>query len=129
VFVSHALSDEATTWGIMELELYVLVRCVKNLSPYLLGREFIVKTDHKNLLYLTNTRNEQYNSCKLVRWRVILSEFHFVISHIPGRNNIVADALTRVYYLNTRDEVVSFTDSIPSIYCLKGKGMGPVGTI
>jgi len=69
VFVSHMLSDQATRWGIMEFELYALVYCIKHLSSYLLGRQFVVKTDHKNLLYLSNSTIP-----KLVRWRVILSE-------------------------------------------------------
>ena len=32
----------------------------------------------------------------LVRWRVILSEYRYVIEHIPGDQNIVADGLIRV---------------------------------
>jgi hypothetical protein len=31
VFVSHVQSEQATRWGIMELELYSLVHCVKQL--------------------------------------------------------------------------------------------------
>ena len=50
IFISHALSDQATRWGIMELELYAFVYCVKNLIPYLLGKQFTVRTDHRNLL-------------------------------------------------------------------------------
>jgi RNase H-like domain found in reverse transcriptase len=38
VFASHVLSDQATRWGIMELELYALVYCVKHLTPYSLRR-------------------------------------------------------------------------------------------
>ena len=74
VFVSHVLSDQATRWGIMELELYALVYCIKHLSSYLLGRQ-----DHKNLLYSSN-------STKLARWRIILSEYNFVIHHISLAN-------------------------------------------
>ena len=35
VFVSHALSDQATRWGIRKLELYALVFLIKQLSSYL----------------------------------------------------------------------------------------------
>ena len=38
LFVSHALSGQASKWGVMELELYALVYCVKQLSPYLMGK-------------------------------------------------------------------------------------------
>ena len=52
LFVSHALLEQASRWRIMELELYAFVYCVKLLSPYLMGEEFIDRTDHKNLIYL-----------------------------------------------------------------------------
>ena len=40
VLVSHRLSDQATRWRVMELELFDFVFCVKNLRPYLLGKLF-----------------------------------------------------------------------------------------
>ena len=52
LFVSHTLSEQATRWGVMELELFAIVFCVKNLALYLLGKLFTVRTDHKNLVYL-----------------------------------------------------------------------------
>ena len=75
----------------MELELYSFVYCVKQWAPYLLGRRFTVRTDHKNLVFLSNSTIP-----KLVRWRVLLSEFQYQVEHIPGRCNFVADGLTRV---------------------------------
>ena len=91
VFVSHTLSEQASRWGIMELELYAFVFCVKQLAPYLLGCRFTVRTDHKNLVYLSNSTIP-----KLVRCRVLLSEFQYQVEHIPGRCILVADGLTRV---------------------------------
>jgi cleavage and polyadenylation specificity factor subunit 1 len=123
IFVSHVLSTQATRWGIMELELYALVYCVKQLTPYLLGRRFMVKTDHKNLLYLSNSTIP-----KLVRWRVLLSEFDFVISHISGESNVVADGLTRVFRLqfhelNALKRSVHIDDTIPRLFRLEGEGL------
>jgi RNase H-like domain found in reverse transcriptase len=123
VFISHVLSEQATRWGIMELELYALVHCVKQLAPYLLGRPFTVKTDYKNLLYLSNSTIP-----KLVRWRVILSEYQFVISHIPSTENVVADGLTRVfrtqfYDLSKEAQQCVKDDTIPRIFRLEGEGV------
>ena len=50
IFVSHILLDQATRWGIMEFELYAFVYWAKQLSPYLLGKLYTVRTDHKNLV-------------------------------------------------------------------------------
>ena len=97
VFVSHTLSEQATRWGVMEQELFAFVFCVKTLSPYLLGKLFTVRTDHKNLVFLSNSTVP-----KLVRWRVVLSEYRFQIEHIPGAQNVVADGLTRIFHLDLK---------------------------
>ena len=55
IFVFHILSDQATRWGIMELELYAFVYCVKILAPYLLSMIFTIRTDHRNLLHLASS--------------------------------------------------------------------------
>jgi hypothetical protein len=55
---------------------------------------FIGKTIYrriiKKLIYLANSTIP-----KLVRWRVILSEYQFVVHHISGVENVVADHLSR----------------------------------
>ena len=50
IFISYILSGQATRWGIMELELYAFVICVKQLSPYLMGKLFTVMKVHKNIV-------------------------------------------------------------------------------
>jgi RNase H-like domain found in reverse transcriptase len=119
-FVSHALSSQATRWGIMELELYALVYCSKQLSPYLLGRFFTVRTDHRNLLYLANS-----TVSKLVRWRVLLSEYNFTVKHIAGKANIVTDGLTRLILWYNQFSVLKQSlhedDTLSRIFRLEGK--------
>ena len=77
------------------MELFAFVFCVKNRSPYLLGKQFPVRTDHKNLVYLVNSTVP-----KLVRWKVLLYEFSFQIEHIPGSQNVVDDVLTRIFHVD-----------------------------
>jgi len=59
---------------------------------YLLGKLFTVKTSHKNLADSTVP--------KLVRGRVLLSEFRFQKEHIPGAQNVVTNGLTRIFQLD-----------------------------
>jgi Integrase zinc binding domain/Integrase core domain len=84
-----------------------------------------VKTNHRNLIYLANS-----NIPKLVRWRVLLSEFQFSVVHIPGKENVIADGMTRVF----RTEYATFysfkrsvhvDDTILRIFRLEGEGMTP----
>jgi RNase H-like domain found in reverse transcriptase len=109
----------------MELELYALVYCIKQLSHYLLGRLFTVRTDHRNLLYLANS-----TVSKLVRWRVLLSEYNFTVEHIPGKANVVADGLTRVNspvynHFPVPKQSLYVDDTLYRIFRLEGKDGEP----
>ena len=88
-----------------------------------MGKLFTVKTDHKNLVYLANS-----SIPKLVRWRVLLSEFRFLIQYIPGVQNVVADGLTRVMSLSSVEipkakRHLFVEDRIPRILRLGGEGL------
>ena len=91
-------------WSVLTLKRFSsrygarTVFCVKSLAPHLLGKLFTVRTDCKNLVYLSNS-----TVLKLVRWRVLLSEFRFQIEHIPGAQNMVADELTRVFHMKLKN--------------------------
>ncbi|GKT29858.1 hypothetical protein ADUPG1_001280, partial [Aduncisulcus paluster] len=52
----------------------------------------MLKTDHRNLVYLQKAPN-----AKLTRWRLRLEEFEFEIEHVPGKDNIIADVLSRFH--------------------------------
>src|SRR3546814_337371 len=75
-------------------EAYGVYFSILRLSHILLGHTIIVETDHKNLLFL-----EKASSPKLTRWRLRLQEYAFSVFHIPGKNNYVADALSRCHRL------------------------------
>ena len=84
IFISHILgsSDEMGNHGARDLCFHLLRQAT---TTYLMGKLFTVKTDHKNLVYL----------------RVLISEFRFLIQHIPGEQNVVANGLTRVMNLSS----------------------------
>ena len=53
---------------------------------------FVIKTDHANLQYWKFPKNLNHQT---TRWHVDLQEYDYVIQHVPGKDNIVADALSR----------------------------------
>ena len=55
-----------------------------------LGQKIIVHADHKNIAYGNLT-----NDC-IIRWRLLLEEFGPKYEHIAGKDNVVADALSRM---------------------------------
>ena len=54
-------------------------------------RHFILRTDHKNLIYLNDSA-----SAKVRRWKILISEYDFDIEYIKGEENFVADATSRL---------------------------------
>ena len=58
-----------------------------------MGIKFVLYTDHAALTYLQSSASI---SRRNARWLDFLSQFQFTIVHIKGRENVVADALSRV---------------------------------
>ena len=62
-----------------------------------MGKKFLWKTDNMSLKYLF----EQLDlNVKKDRWLAFLSEYHFELKHIKGKENKIVDTLSlRVYML------------------------------
>jgi transposase InsO family protein len=98
-YVSQAFDEVKGRWSTIEQELYAVFFAVTRLSPYLLGLpEFTIQTDHRNLCHLDKAQTP-----KIVRWRLALSEYRFVVEHIPGSRNVEADALSRCFSVRVPD--------------------------
>ncbi|NJO65355.1 MAG: hypothetical protein HC836_46865 [Richelia sp. RM2_1_2] len=92
MFVSKKFSEAASNWSTIEQECFAIFYACIQLQSFLLGRKFFIKTDHKNLVYLSSS-----SVPKVIRWRLRLLEFDFVVIHIPGSENVAADYLSRIY--------------------------------
>ena len=57
-----------------------------------MGRKFLLKTNNMSLKYLFDQPNM---NARQTRWLDFLSEYHFELKHIKGKENKVADALSR----------------------------------
>ena len=75
-------------------ELYAVVKFIKHFRVYLLGRHFVVRTDHASLRWLLHFRDLE--SGMLARWLSTLSEYDFELQHRPGSQHGNADGLSRM---------------------------------
>jgi len=60
----------------------------------LYGTRFTVVTDNKALSFFLSQKNLPYRQ---TRWRMFLQSYDFNIIHRPGKHNVLADALSRIY--------------------------------
>ena len=70
-----------------------MARFTRQYSHYLLGRPFMVRTDHSSLTWLMHFHEPQG---QLARWLEELSQYNMVLRHREGRKHTNADALSRI---------------------------------
>ena len=81
-------------YSVVEKETLGLVLALEHFDVYLGSTPFKIKvyTDHNPLTFLKTMKNKNQ---RLVRWSLALREYSLEIQHIPGSENVVADALSR----------------------------------
>jgi hypothetical protein len=92
MFVSRKLLDRETRYSTIERECLAIVWAINKLARYLWGQEFVLQTDHRPLTFLNSGR---FKNNRLIRWALSLQEFRFVVEPIAGRDNVLADCLSR----------------------------------
>ena len=88
--VSRKFSVQATKWPTIEQECYGIYYGVYSFSYLLVGKEFVIETDHNNLRWI-----EKSQVAKIIRWRIYIQGFNCKIRHIKGKLNTVSDWFSR----------------------------------
>ena len=76
-----------------EKELLAIVRALKKFRADLVGVPFTVRTDHATL---KNFMDQRDLSRRQARWQEFFAQYDFVIEYLPGEQNTVANALSRL---------------------------------
>ena len=74
------------------MELATIVFSLKIWRHYLYGEQFEVFSDHKSLKYIFTQRDL---NMRQHRWMEYLEDYEFTLYYHPGKENVVADALSR----------------------------------
>lgn len=93
-FFSRTFQKGERNKPIIEKELLAIYNSILAFRHYIYGTQFKVFSDHKPLVYLFGMTNP---ASKLVRIRLELEEYNFEIIHIRGKENVVADSLSRIH--------------------------------
>jgi hypothetical protein len=90
-FVSKSFTETQLRWSVIQKEAYAIFYCVNHLGHILRDRTFIIRTDHKNLTFMSLDSNAM-----VIRWNIALQEFNYTLEYVPGHQNTIADTLSRL---------------------------------
>ena len=99
-FESRKMNPAEQNYPTHERELLAVIHALRTWRHYLLGRKFIIVSDHHSLKFL---QTQPQLSRRQARWLEFLAEFDFEIVHRPGKSNVVADALSRLNHIEVQD--------------------------
>lgn len=100
-FFSNKLSEAQQKYSTFDRELLAIYMAIKHFRYMIEGRDITVYTDHKPLVYaLTKTTTGKNDTPRRIRQLDFIMQFCTSIQHISGRDNIVADTLSRIESIN-----------------------------
>jgi hypothetical protein len=104
-YFSKALSDGNLSKSVYEKELMALVLCIQHWRHYLLGKPFVVHTDHKSLKHFLQ---QKITSPDQQCWLAKLLGYQFEVKYKPGVDNKAADALSRCHGESELQTIMSY---------------------
>ena len=106
IYISRKLTSTEARYSNIEREALAVVWACCRLQQFLVGKKFLIQTDHQPLVYILNPCMSLKSdiSPRLMRFSIKMMRFDYDIQHIPGSKNVIADSLSRI---NTHDDCVS----------------------
>jgi len=91
-FYSRLLTPAELIYNSCEKEALAIVFVVERGRQYLAFNKFEIRTDNIALLQIFKTTHNR----RLSSYALRLSEYNFILKHVPGKNNQAADFLSRI---------------------------------
>ena len=101
-FYTRKLNSAQLNYTVGEKELLGIIEGFKAFEGMIRGQDLTVHTDHLNLLY------KSMLSQLLVRWRLMLEQWHPTIKDVAGVDNDGADALSWLDILNKLRDLINW---------------------
>ena len=93
-YISRKLFPRETRYSTVEKECLAIKWSVDTLKYYLMGKEFVLETDHRALQWLHRMKD---SNARITRWYLSLQPYRVTIKYKAGKDNVTADFLSRLY--------------------------------
>ena len=90
-YSSMKLNPAQRNYNVTDKEALALITAIRTFKPYL-SEQFTVFSDHEPLSFINKMA---IKNSRIMRWALELSPYTITVSHIPGKNNCIADFLSR----------------------------------
>lgn len=109
-FFSKKLTPAEQKYSAFDRELLAIFASIKNFKYFVEGRDFTIFTDHKPLTNAISSKTER--SPRQSRHLDFIAQFTNNIQHVSGKDNVVADALSRICPIENEFSLVEIEDII-----------------
>jgi hypothetical protein len=92
-FISKNMSPAELNYIVTEKEFLAVIYAINKFRHYITGYSTFFHTDHSAIKYLMN---KPITNARVTRWLLLLQEFDITIVDRPGKENVVADFLSRL---------------------------------
>ena len=102
-YVSRFLSKTEHRYSQLDKDALCIVFAVTKFPQYLIRRHFIIVSDHNPLrhLFASDKSIPPMASDNIQRWALLLSAYHYSITHRPDKDHTNADTLSRLLLVMT----------------------------
>ena len=122
---SSRLLSWCTLYSACDRELFAVCAGIHHFHYFIEGRSFKIWTDHKPLTYALHSVSEPWTPRQQPQLSYI-AKFCNNIRHVPGKENVVADALSRLPPLLPQ---LSSSSSYPAVSTPSHPAVGPTPSI
>ena len=109
-FISRSLTDAEKNYAAIEKEALAVTWACERLSEYILGLEITIETDHKPLIPLLNNKELYKMPPRILRFKLRLMKYSIKVIHVAGKQQIIADALSRAPSTKLTDSDIQLID-------------------
>ena len=105
-FFSRTLNKSEISHSIIEKESYAIIESIRRWHHLLKIMPFKIITDQRSVSFIFDDKHEGViKNEKIARWKIELMPYKFTIEYRPGRENVAADALSRMSNLESKRKI------------------------
>ena len=108
------MRDAECHYAQIEKEALATTWAYEKFCSYLLGKHFVIETDHKPLVPLLGTKHLDTLPPRVLHFRMRLDRYDFSIHHIPGKELYAADTLSQAPHTSPGGNSIAFQQEVES---------------